>query len=487
MSTTAGRPGDATTGEDATLSDLPLVRSERIWGFWQYTWVNVGLAIATWAFLQGAAVAYYVGVREAIASIVVGYAVSILLVSLAPVLPCAKYGIEQFILLRSVFGTNGARVVMVAVSTIFAAAWAAVLAIMLGHGVVNLLNRLLGTSMGHAGPAVTVAAMVAIVVAWAILARGPVSVERVSAVVAPVLIVVLVGMVVIILTRTPWSTISELPSLGQEPDRRTNFMLAIELGIAGGFAWWPNLGNLARLSTGPRAAFWPNWLGVFLASVLAAVVGVLAALSLQSTEPTDWMIPLGGVVLGSIALVAIGLANLTAILSQGYGSMVALRSGGGRFFKALPWPVMGLAILGPAAVLVCFPATVYDNYGRFLSWGAIVVAPLCGVQIVDYFVLRRTRIDVRELYRPVGESVYGYWGGVNVMAFVAVVAGALTYSSLLHPIDYVPSALFVYTTASVPSFLVAASVHYVLARWVSRPLGMGGYPVVTREPAGRGR
>lgn len=217
MSTTAGRPGDATTGEDATLSDLPLVRSERIWGFRQYTWVNVGLAIATWAFLQGAAVAYYVGVREAIASIVVGYAISILLVSLAPVLPCAKYGIEQFILLRSVFGTNGARVVMVAVSTIFAAAWAAVLAIMLGHGVVNLLNQVLGTSMGHAGPAVTVAAMIAIFVAWAILARGPVSVERVSAVVAPVLIVVLVGMVVIILTRTPWSTLTELPSLGQEP------------------------------------------------------------------------------------------------------------------------------------------------------------------------------------------------------------------------------------------------------------------------------
>lgn len=475
MSADTGRPGDARTGEDATLSDLPLLPSERIWGFWQYTWVNVGLAIATWAFLQGAAVAYYVGVREAIASIVIGYAVSVLLVSLAPCLPCARYGVEQFILLRSVFGINGARVVMVGVSTVFAAAWAAILAIMLGHGVVNLLNQVFGTSMDHAGPAVTMAGLAAIAVAWAILARGPVSVERFSAVVAPVLIVVLVGMAVILVTKTPWSTLSELPSLGQEPDEHTNFMLAIELGIAGGFAWWPNLGNLARLSTGPRAAFWPNWLGVFLASVLAAIVGVFAALTLRITEPTDWMIPLGGVVLGSIALIAVGMANMTAILSQGYGSMVALRSGGGRFFRRLPWPAMGFAILGPAAVLVCFPATVYENYGRFLSWGAIVVAPLCGVQIVDYFVLRRTQIDVRELYRPVGTSAYGYWHGFNPVAFVAILAGAVTYSLLLHPIDYVPSALFSYTTASLPSFLVGALVHYVLTTWVNRPLGQGGY------------
>ena len=480
MSARSGAP-EAVVVEDATLSDLPLVPAERIWGFWQYTWVNVGLAIATWAFLQGAAVAYYVGVREAIASIVIGYGVSVLLVSLAPCLPCAKYGVEQFILLRSVFGTNGARVVMVGVSTIFAAAWAAVLAIMLGHGVVNLLNRIFGLSLAHAGPAVTVASLVTIALAWAILARGPVSVERVSSIVAPVLVVVLIAMAVLILTKTPWSTLSELPALDPDPDRHTSFMLAIELGIAGGFAWWPNLGNLARLSNGPRAAFWPNWLGVFLASVLAAVVGVMAALSLQMTEPTDWMIPLGGAVLGSVALIAIALANLTAILSQGYGSMVALRSGGGRFFREIPWPAMGFAILGPAAVLVFFPATVYDNYGRFLSWGAIVVAPLCGVQIVDYFVLRRTHVDVRELYRPVEASAYGYWRGFNLVSFAAIGAGAVTYSLLLDPISYVPSELFSYTTASVPSFLVAAISYYVLTRLVSQPMGLGGYAMRERR------
>ena len=138
------------------------------------------------------------------------------------------------------------------------------------------------------------------------------------------------------------------------------------------------MGNLARLSRTSRAGFWPNWMGIFGASVVAAAVGALAALSLQIDDPTQWMIPLAGVVLGVVALVIVCLANVTAILSQGYASMVALKGGGGRVFRTAAWPWLIAVILGPAAILVFFPAAVYDNYGRFLSWGAVVLAPLCG-------------------------------------------------------------------------------------------------------------
>lgn len=464
--------------EDGTLNAMPLLPRERIWGFWDYTWVNIGLAVATWAFLQGATVAYYVGAVEAVVSIVIGYAVSVLLVSLAPCLPSAKYGVEQFILLRSIFGQHGARIVMVGMSTVFAAAWAAVLAIMLGNGIANLLNAAFGLEVGNSGATVSAIALLAIAAAWGLLARGPISVERVSKVVAPALIIILAGMTILIFTKTSWNELADVPALAPDDDPHTSFMLAIELGIAGGFAWWPNLGNLARLTKTPRAAFWPNWIGVFGASVLAATVGAFAALTLQTTEPTDWMIPLGGVGLGMIALIAVAFANLTAILSQGYGSMVALRSGGGGFFRTIPWPMMGAVILGPAAVLVFFPATVYENYGRFLSWGAIFVAPLCAIQIVDFFMLRRSRVAVRELYAPVGVSQFSYWRGFNLVAFASVAAGAITYCLFLHPIDYVPSAWFPYTTASLPSFLAGGLTYYLLTKLVTQRLGQGGYAAV---------
>ncbi|MHA3722328.1 purine-cytosine permease family protein [Leucobacter sp. HY1910] len=470
--------------EDASLNELPLLPRERIWGFWNFTTVNVGLAIATWAFLQGATVAYYVGAVEAIVSVFVGYGVAVLLVALSPVLSSAKYGVEQFVMLRSIFGHGGARLVMVTTSTIFAAGWSAILAIMLGHGLVNIINTMFGVSLSKTGAAVSVLALIAIITSWLILSRGPISVERVSNVVAPLLLLILIAITVVVFTRVSWEELTAIPALDPESNPHTSFMLAIELGVAGGFAWWPNMGNLARLTRSARSAFWPNWIGIFGASVFAAIVGVFAALVLEITEPTDWLIPLVGTVFGVIALVAIALANITAILSQGYGSMLALRSGGGKLFQRMAWPMMGVIILGPAAVLVFFPATVYENYGRFLSWGAIFVAPLAGIGIVDYFVLRRTRVPIRELYKPAHESAVGYVHGWNPVAFIALGAGALVYTTLLHPITYAPSALFSYTTASVPSCLTGALVFWILTKTITQPRGRGGYLIETPVSTG---
>ena len=91
---TAIRQRDSADGGrfDATVTDLPLLRHERIWNFWQHSGVNVGLAVATWAFLQGAAVAYYVGVKQAIATLVIGYGVSVLLELLCGVIADCSHG-----------------------------------------------------------------------------------------------------------------------------------------------------------------------------------------------------------------------------------------------------------------------------------------------------------------------------------------------------------------------------------------------------------
>ncbi|MUL68218.1 hypothetical protein BOO86_27360 [Mycobacterium sp. CBMA 234] len=467
---------DSTAAFDATVSDVPLLRHERIWNFWQHAGVNVGLSVATWAFLQGAAVAYYVGVKQAIATLVIGYGVSVLLVALAPCMPSVKYGIEQFVGIRMAFGERGARIVMVAASTLLAAAWSAVLAVMFGHGLVTVVNQAFNLKLSESGVAASLLGFVAIVVSWLVLCRGPVSVEAVCRAIAPLLIAILVVVTTIIFSRHSWNELVALDPLGGKPaDPHGNFMLAIELSLAGGFAWWPNLGNLARLAKTPRAAFWPNWIGVFAASVFAAAVGVLAALALQLDEPTQWFVPLAGVGLGIACLVVVCLANITAILSQGYASMVALKGGGGGLLRRTSFPALGLIILGPAAVLVFFPSAVYENYARFVSWGAIVLAPLCAVQFTDYFVLRNRRISVKALYDPIGVSAYSYWNGVNYAAFAAVAAGAGTYALLLNPVTYKPSEVFGYTTASVPAFIVAALVHYVLTKMVVAPRGMGDY------------
>lgn len=486
-SATTDTSGQAAGGTNATLNELPLLRSERIWGFWGFSSVNVGLSIATWAFLQGGAVAMHVGAEAAIASIVLGYGISCLLVALVPCLPTAKHGIEQFVSLRSVFGIHGARILMVAMSAFVAMAWCAVLAIMFGHALRNVMNQVFNAGFSESGVAVSVIALAAVVFSWLVLARGPISVGWVNRIVAPGLVIVTVGMLLLVFTQTSWSELAAMPPLASTGDPHLDFMLAVELNIAGGFAWWPNVGNLARLTRSPRAAFWPNMVGLFLTSVIAAGVGVFAALALASEDPTMWMVPLGGAVLGVIALSFVGFANATSIVSQSYSSMIALKGGGGRLLRRVPWPVLAAGVLAPAALLVFFPGAVYENYSRFVSWSATLVAPLCAVQLVDYFFLRKRQLRLREFYLPPAQSQYGFWRGYNPAAFIAIAAGAVTYTLLIDPVTHEPMPGFEYVTASIPAVVVAGGLHYALTRLFVQRRGRGGYLPRAKAPEVRAR
>lgn len=468
------------TDNTAAENELPLLWAERIWSFRKFTGMNITLAIATWAFLQGGAVAVYLGAEAAIASIVIGYGISVLLVALAPCVPAAKYGVEMYVGLRSVFGVVGAKLVMVVMSVLVMAAWTALLGIMVGHAMVNVLDEVVGGSFATSTGAIVVAGLLAVGVSWLLLIGGPKKVGKVGNFAAPVLIVIILGMLVMIFSKVSWGDVTSAPPLYPMDDQHLAFMLAIELNVAGGFAWYPMIGNLARLTDSPRASFWPNLVGLFFASTVAAVVGVFAALTLGSDDPTVWMIPLGGAVLGIAVLAFIAFANLTSMVAEAYSGITAI-TGVSERLRRISWPVLSGLFLMPVALICLFPETVYDNYGRFLSWVAIVVAPMCGVQLVDYYLLRRARISLRDLYRSPRDSRYGFWGGWNPVAFVAIGLGAVTYVALLQPVDYVPNSGFEYAGASLPALVVSGLAHWLGTVLVVRRSGRGGYGGASTE------
>ncbi|MGH3518638.1 MAG: purine-cytosine permease family protein [Haloechinothrix sp.] len=478
----------STAGE---FTELPVLRHERIWGFWQFTSVNVGLAIATWAFLTGGAIALFAGVQTAIAATVIGNLVGVILVAMSTCLPSAKYGVEQYTALRSVFGLNGVRALIAVMLPLASAGWNAVLAVMFGRAVTNVLNSVLGTQFDPNGPMVIAMSLLALVLSWLILVRGPVSIEWVNKIVAPVLAVLTVVMLILVLRSHSWAELSAAQPLAAFDDDKLNFAAALELSFATGFSWWTIMGNLARLTTTQRAAFWPNVIGIFFASVVAGVVGTFAALVLGEVDPTVWMVPLGGLALGVLALLFIAFANITSMVSQTYSGGLALIRAGGTALRRIPWPIFVALLYVPSGIVVFWPAALYDNFFKFVAWVGLVMAPLTAVYLTDFFLLRRRRLWLRELYEPEGVSRYSFWWGVNPAAFIAVGAGALTYALLLNPVTFESASLFRYTTASLPAFLVTALTHAVLTLVWVRPAGRGGYregaavPVrrAVREPA----
>ncbi len=464
----------------AERGDAPLLPSERLWGFWEFTYANSALAIATWAFLIGGAVGLFVGPKEGIAAIVIGNVIGVVLTALATCVATGRYGIEQFVFLRSMFGSNGSRLVYILAVVFLTLGWLAVLGLMFGHSI-DGLETLIGGGTPSATPgtdaSVIVAAIGAILLTWFIVAKGPTSIKIFNMIVAPALLVLMVVMMWLILSA---HSFGELMAMGPlDPpfeNHNANFIIAIEVNIAAGMSWWPYLGNLARLTKTERVATWPNLVGIFGAAVLGEIVGLLAAVALGNSDPTIWMAQIGGIVVGVIALGFVAFANITSMANILYTSLIGLRQVGTAGLRAIRWETLAFLFCVVPLLLVVLAPGVYDGFFKFLVWTSALNSALAGIGIADYFVLRRQRLDLRALHSTSSASAYRFWHGYNPIGLLSLLVGFLVYVAVFNPLSLAHAPAFLYLTASIPSCLAAGACHLGLSWAFARRLGWGAYP-----------
>jgi NCS1 family nucleobase:cation symporter-1 len=464
------------TGMDsASLGSLPLLKRERIWNGTDFTGVNVSLAIATWAFLVGGSTALLVGFQQGIAAMIIGNAIGLSFMILASVVASQRHGIEQYTLLRPVFGLIGVSVLVFTIILITEMGWSSLLAIMVGRAVTQVSNSTFGTDFGPESLMVTVFALVAIAVSWWILSRGPVTIGRFNKFIAPGLIVVTVFLMVFLVLNTSWEALFTAAPLAPFEDDRLNFMLAVEFNAGVGVSWYPVMGSLARLTRTPRAALWPSYGGLLIATLIAQIVGMAAALTLGDSDPTVWMLPFGGPVLGAFILLFIAFANITSTSSIVYSTVLAIRQASGKLLSRVRWMWLCAGFFVLPAILAFFPAFMYQKFMLFVTLSGAFLAAMCGAIIADYFVMRRQRVSLPDLYRHRDASAYHYNGGVNWAGMGAVIVGAAFYLMIYNPITLETHPLFGYITASLPAAIVGGIVYYLLATLLYKRRGVGDF------------
>jgi len=461
----------------AERGDTPLLPSERVWGFWGFAYANSALAVATWVFLIGGATALFVGPLQGISAIIIGNIIGVILAASSTCLPCGKYGVEQFTFLRSMFGINGSRLVYILSVVVLTMGWLAVLGLMCGRALDNLETLVQQQPPAADDWLVPAGALLAIVLAALVAMRGPDMIRRLSAVIAPSLILIMLALMYFISQRFSLSELLAMPPL-QPPfaDQRINYMIAVEINIAAGFSWWPYIGNLSRLCSNQRTAFWPNLVGVFGAASLGEIVSLFAASTLGSSDPTAWMRLAGGVGFGVVALSFLALANLTGMVNILYTAVIGLRQLAGERLRSVRWGVLiALFCVIPIGIVLCFPG-IYDGFFIFLVWTSALNSALAGIGIADYFFLRQQRLNLRHLYAAQADSPLRFCKGFNPIALLALVAGFAIYVVVFNPQTLANTTFFTFATASLPSCLLAGLVHYVLTRVLATRLGWGSYP-----------
>jgi nucleobase:cation symporter-1, NCS1 family len=210
--------------------------------------------------------------------------------------------------------------------------------------------------------------------------------------------------------------------------------------------------------------------GLIASSVLAVAVttfvGGYAAAATGELNPFIAVAELTDVdallVLLLAAIVVQGIAaNITNVYTAGMSLVNAV--------PRLGRLVATVLVAAAAITLSAFP-DVIEEAERWVGYLGNVAAPLTGVVLADYVLVKRQRIDVEALFDPSGR--YRYVRGVNAAALLAVLAGIVAYSA-------VPQAW-----VKVVWGLAAAAVAYLALEPLQQALiARSGRAPATTEPA----
>jgi purine-cytosine permease-like protein len=189
--------------------------------------------------------------------------------------------------------------------------------------------------------------------------------------------------------------------------------------------WWGTL--LGKVGGGCFAAT----LGAYGA---AATLGKTAnVFEVASQLTTSWFILL-------LFLIVIALDNWTINVLNLYTGGLSLSN----IFERLGrfWTTLVISLLGILLSAIPDVATGYTTYVGILG---NVFAPIAGVLIADYLLVKRMRIDLAALFEAKGR--YWYWRGINPVAVIWTALGFLAYMFVI-PAEWIRVLITLLTTGT---------------------------------------
>ncbi|KAI9893975.1 MAG: hypothetical protein M1814_004745 [Vezdaea aestivalis] len=112
-----------------------------------------------------------------------------------------------------------------------------------------------------------------------------------------------------------------------------------------------------------------------------------------------------------------------------------------------------------------------SGFLAFLSGYSCLMGPLAGVMVCDYYVIKKQKLDIHELYKDRG--IYWYTGGFNWRAFTAFIIGFAPlmpgFAKSIQPTLNVGGAWKIYTFAWMWGFVNSFLVYFVICKYISPP------------------
>jgi NCS1 family nucleobase:cation symporter-1 len=243
--------------------------------------------------------------------------------------------------------------------------------------------------------------------------------------------------------------------------------LLTAIGIGWGISWFTYSSDYTRFVARKytdRQVFWGTALGMFLPTVWLAGLGAAIASSGSGTDPSQLVASAFGVMTIPVLLLIMHGPIATNILNLYSCSLAALSIG----LRTARWKVTAAAAVIGSGVLIVFIQS--DSFAHsFDNWIVSIIvwiSPWAGITLVEYFVLRRGKVDVPGLYEPPDRSPYGDINWPAIFALVLGLAAGWAWEfGLVGPLQGpIAKALGNTDFSWAAGMLVAGGLYYFLAR-----------------------
>jgi NCS1 family nucleobase:cation symporter-1 len=483
--TTPSLPADYVGNRDLA----PVPEEERTWSYWNFAalWIGMAVCVPTYMMASGL-IAQGMTIGQALLTIALGNVI-VLIPMVLNAHAGTKHGIPFPILLRSSFGIWGANIPAV-MRGLVACGWFGIQTWIGGFAIYSLHAVIFGFTPAEVGSGaflgLTLGQLGCFLLFWAVnmavIVAGIDSIKWLENFAAPFLIVM--GLVLLGWAASGAGGFSGIFSAevvarirGNQP-ADFSFWSVFWPNLTAMVGFWAtlslNIPDFTRYARSQRDQILGQAMGLPPTMILFSFIGVAvtcATVVIFGEAIWDPVVLLGRfehpVVVG-FCLFALTIATLSTNIAANIVSpandisnlsprQISFRTGG--------------LIAGCIGILIMPWKLITDLGGYIFTWligYSALLGAIGGVMIADYYVIKRTELDVDDLYRSQGR--YRYGSGFNWRALTAMVLGILPcipgfLEQALGParVDVPVWLSQIYTYAWFVSFAIAFLSHLVLS------------------------
>jgi len=386
--------------------------------------------------------------------------------------PGTRYGIPFPVLARASFGIRGAHIPSL-LRALVACGWFGIQTWVGGSAIYQFLNVLFSGALKSPDLpflGINLAEMLSFLFFWvvqlAIIHRGIESIRKLETYAAPFLIAM--GLA---LLAWAWNKADGFDAMLSKPSELTAETSGpvFAASITAMVAFWAtlslNIPDFTRYARSQRDQILGQAIGLPTTMTLFAFIGV--AVTSATTVILVLLGRMGGGFTVALSLLVLTVAtlstNIAANVVSPANAMINVNP------RRISFRMAGYITAGLGIAM--FPWKLLESTGGYIftwliGYGALL-GPIGGILIADYYILRRTRLDLDGLYRFDGP--YTYRNGFNPAAILALilavlpnVPGFLKAAGALSSVD--PLFEQIYTYAIFVGFFLAAIIYLILMK-----------------------